>query len=90
MSYGIRAVGFANGAPCPHANQWVRAFDFDYADGLGFGVFTPEPKRARKFKGPVEAFEFWRTQSTVKPFRDDGEPNRPMTALTVVMEELKA
>jgi hypothetical protein len=89
-SYGIRAVGFANGAPCPHADLWLRSFDFENGGGRGYGVFTPEAKHARKFTNQGEALTFWRTQSKTKPFREDGEPNRPLTSLTVCIEELKA
>ena len=90
MSYGIKAVGFANGMPCPHAGLWVQSFDFENGGGRGYGVFTPHTQRALAFKDAGEALEFWRTQSKTKPFREDGKPNCPLTALTVSMEELKA
>lgn len=86
--YGILAVGFANGTPCPHANQWVKQFDHNAYNGQGQGVFTPDPERALRFDSAAAAMMFWGRQSTVRPLRPDGEPNKPLTALTVVIEQL--
>jgi hypothetical protein len=86
--FGILAVEFANGAPCPHANQWLRTFDHEAFDGRGHGEFTEDPERAMLFATSADAMRFWQRQSTVKPLRPDGKPNRPLTALTVVIEPL--
>lgn len=83
----IRAVAFANGAPCPHAGEWLRRFDHDAYNGVGYGVFTTDKASAALFANACEALEFWRRQSSVRPFRGDGEPNRPMTALTIEVED---
>lgn len=83
MSYYIQAVGFANGAPCPHAGQYLQAFDFEYNNGTGFGSFTPEVEKAMRFDTAAEAMIFWRTQSRTRPVRPDGRPNRPLTALSI-------
>ena len=56
--YIIRAIGFANGVPCPHAGQWLKSFDHDAFDGTGFGEFTPSPVRAMKFAVQVESWKF--------------------------------
>lgn len=36
------------------------------------------------------AMECWKTQSTVQPLRDDGQPNRPLTAYNVVIEKVSS
>jgi hypothetical protein len=79
----IVAVGFVNRQHCPHAGQYLEWFDFDYANGLGRGEFTKDRTKALEFKDAGEAMTFWKTVSRVKPFRADGKPNRPLTALTV-------
>lgn len=84
----IRAVAFANGVPCPHAGQWVATFDHDAYDGRGYGTFTDKVNDAKRFHSNAAAFEFWRRRSRVKPTRPDGKPNRPLTALSVVIEPL--
>lgn len=85
----IRVLGFANGVPCPFAGQYLKSFDFDADNGGGFGEFTNDIDEAKKFDGFIECAAFWKTQSTVRPFRADGEPNRPFTASTVAIERIK-
>lgn len=36
-----------------------------------------------EFADLAAALEFWRTTSVVRPRRPDGEPNRPLTCLTI-------
>lgn len=84
----IRAIGFADGTPCPHTGHWLMAFDHDAHDGLGHGIFTTSVNSAKRFASMGDAMEFWRRQSTVKPLRADGRPNKPLTALTIEIEEL--
>jgi hypothetical protein len=86
--FGIKAIGFASGVACPHEGEWLKSFDFDAYGGIGEGVFTKSAERAKRFKDAGEAMKFWRTQSKVKPMRDDGKPNRPFTALTVAIDPL--
>ena len=88
MSAVILAVGFADGSPCPHANHWLQHFDHEADNGQGHGVFTLDPDYAMRFPSAAEAMQFWNRQSKVRPRRPDGRPNKPMTALTVVIETL--
>jgi hypothetical protein len=87
-AYLIRAVGFANGEHCPHAGYWLESFDHDAYDGLGYGAFTTRVSDAKRFASPSEALKFWGKQSSVKPLRADGRPNKPLTALTIKVEPL--
>jgi hypothetical protein len=86
LPHVIRVVAFANGKPCPIAGEWVQTFDHDGADGRGDGVFTNNPKRAMAFESKYAALTFWNKVSTVKPVREDGEPNKPLTACTCEIE----
>lgn len=85
MSFVILAIGFAGGHDCPHAGQYLETFDHDTADGLGYGEFTADLTKAKRFDTFKDAFEFWRQQSKTRPRRWYGDrgPNRPLTALTV-------
>ena len=83
MAKLIRALGFASGAPCPHAGQYLESFDFEAYDGRGYGEFTPDPARAKRFDDVPACVLFWSTTSTTKPVREDGKPNRPLTALSI-------
>lgn len=90
LAYGIRAVGFSTDAaiPCPHAGQWLEKFDFDAYQGRGFGTFTSRASHAMRFATPGDAMTFRKRRSRVRPTRPDGQPNRPLTALTVQIEPL--
>ena len=63
--------------------QFLHSFIFDAEGGNGYGVFTHDPAEAKRFAHAGEAFQFWNTQSTVKPLRADGKPNKPLSASTV-------
>ena len=64
-------------------DQYLVSFDFDAFSGNGYGEFTWDAAMAKGFKTLRDAMEFWRTQSTVKPLRPDGQPNRPLTGSTI-------
>lgn len=68
--------------------RWVTEFDADAFEGRGDMASHADPRKALRFPTAAEAFAFWRTQSTVRPLRDDGRPNRPLTACTVTIEEI--
>lgn len=76
-------LGFANGQDMPHAGTFLRGFDFDAHDGVGQLDCTPHLHMAKVFEGVAGVMEFWKTQSTVRPLREDGKPNRPLTAATI-------
>lgn len=86
MSFVICAVGFSNGVHCPHAGQWLLHYDVDAFDGQGWCDFTDKIMQAKRFDTFEEAMACWNQQSTVKPLRPDGRPNKPLTALTILVE----
>lgn len=83
MANIIQIVGLAVGGDSPLDGQYVHDFDPDGYAGRGNLRATDDPARAKRFENAIAAWEFWRAQSTVKPMRDDGRPNRPLTAYTV-------
>jgi len=86
--YIIRAMGFASGARFPHFGEYLVSFDHEARDGQGLGTFSPRLTRAMIFDTREEAMEFWQRQSTVKPLRPDGKPNRPFSATSISIEPL--
>lgn len=84
----IIAQGFADGTPCPHEGQYLQSFDFEAYDGQGWGEFTADPAKAKRFSDKLAAAEFWRTISKTRPRRPDGQPNRPLTALSCEITEI--
>lgn len=73
--------------PDAQPGQWIRSFDPDAYDGRGDLATTEDPALALRFPDAVTAWRFWRQQSTVRPLRPDGKPNRPLTALSIMVED---
>lgn len=88
MNVVIRAIAFANGEHCPHAGQWLKSFDHEAYNGRGYAEYTTDLAKAMQFSSPGEALAFWNKQSVIKPLRPDGLPNKPLTALTMVLENV--
>lgn len=82
----MRCWGLADGRPCAVDGQWLKSFDPDSFGGRGDAGWTSDPTKAIRFADLDEASEFWRKQSTVKPRREDGQPNRPLTAFNVTFD----
>lgn len=66
---------------------YIVSFDVDAMHGLGAAQLTLDPDEAMTWVSPSAAFEAWRTQSKVRPFRGDGKPNRPLTAYSAEIEQ---
>lgn len=69
--------------------MFLVAGDVDANDGMGNFVVTNDPSLAKKFETGAEAFDYRMQVSKVKPRREDGQPNRPLAALTVVIRDLQ-
>lgn len=82
----IQILSLANGTRSPFDGGFVKTFDPDAFNGRGDLDVVMKAKDARKFDTQVEALRFWQQQSTVKPTRADGKPNRPLTAFNVTIE----
>ena len=65
---------------------WLAEADIDANDGQGSVTFTADRARAKSFPSPTDAAAYWRTQSTVRPQRPDGRPNRPLTAFSMMTQ----
>lgn len=83
MTHVIKLIIMADGQPSVFDGEYVTDFDPDFMDGLGMVKSTPDISKAKPFKDLAAVMAFWKTQSTVKPTRPDGRPNRPLTAFTI-------
>jgi len=89
MSYGIRCVARADGGPCDVIGEWLGAYDPEARRGLGHILWVDDAEDAMSFERTGDAFKVWRMVSRARPIRDDGQPNRPLTAYTVEIVELQ-
>ena len=72
-----------------NAGAYLVAYDPDRHDGRGGVDFGPLD-RALRFDDAAAALVCYQQQSTVRPFRIDGKPNRPLTAHTVEIRTVEA
>jgi hypothetical protein len=82
----IRILADAGGRPTEHAGRYVMKYDPDFKGGLGFVGTTLDRSEALRFPSHSEAWQCWNSVSKVRPRRDDGRPNKPMTSYTVMVE----
>ena len=71
------------------SGRYLSHANFDACDGMGDFIFTDDKDKAMRFPSLEAAMEFWKTQSTIRPLRDDGQPNRPLTAFSAAFETLE-
>lgn len=84
----IKCVGLASGKPCDTFNQYLTDYDPDYSNGIGLTRWTRDIKNAWVTPTKDHALDVILTISNARPLRDDGNPNRPLTAFSVVIEEV--
>jgi hypothetical protein len=63
--------------------QYLMSFDFEANGGEGYGLFTSDIDKAMTFTTMQEVIDFVKKQPECKPLRDDGLPNRPITAVSI-------
>jgi hypothetical protein len=89
MPFGLFAEYRGGGRVLEVIGAWVVSCDVDARDGLGSFVLTRNRNEARQFETATEAMLYWQRPSTIRPVREDGKPNRPLTAFTVAVQPLE-
>lgn len=67
----------------PVEGAYLKSFDPDAFDGRGHVVFEPDKHKAQLFNSLEAVFAEWHRESTVRPLRSDGKPNKPLTAFHI-------
>jgi hypothetical protein len=71
------------------AGMYVTAYDPDAHDGRGDVAASGDPAKALRFASAQGAFNWWKRPSTIRPYREDGMPNRPSSAFTISLEQIE-
>lgn len=91
---GIRLIRLEGGVEglytAAPSGAWLKSYTPDSHGGRGSATWTMNADEALKFEDAKEAIAFYRLQSVVKPWREDGKANRPLTAFTVEIVDLPA
>lgn len=85
----MKDFGRANGQKGGTYGQYLADFDFEAHDGIGEITMTKYLTEAKIFPGLMEAFAFYKTVPKCKPIREDGQPNRPLTATNWQFEPIE-
>lgn len=71
-----------------NAELYLQSYDLEVNPLSGGVVLTADRRQAMTWATPTMASTAWREPSGLVPLRDDGKPNRPLTAFTVEIEVL--
>lgn len=83
----LGAVGPTPNAPKlnPETDYYVQEYYPDAFSGRGSVTTTENIFEALRFDSVGAAWDCWRQQSSVRPLRADGAPNRPLTSFSVTI-----
>lgn len=89
-AFVIKIVGMVGGAASPFDDEYLTHYDPDRPsrDRRGWPmmatvVTSPDIDMATGYPTLAEAHQEWTRVSARSPVREDGKPNRPLTAFTV-------
>jgi len=82
----IMCVSSAQGDPTSHDGMYLCRYEPEAHDGRGLVEWSMSEERAIQFPTLVAAREAWMCVPRTRPTRDDGHPNRPLTAYTVSIQ----
>jgi hypothetical protein len=74
--------------PAAQPGQFLKSYDPDAHGGSGEAHWTDDLGEAMKFEDGGDALALWTKRSTVRPLRDDGLPNKPLTACSIEVDRL--
>jgi hypothetical protein len=81
--FNLTSAAISNSVEMGEYLEWS---DPDANNGKGDEGWTTDINKAKKFPSFTAAMECWTEQSSVKPYRPDGKPNKPLTAWSVTVE----
>jgi hypothetical protein len=81
--YVVLITGAADGTPTPHDGRYLVAWNPHTEYGALELTSTDRRIEAYRFFRPVEVLFQWQMVSNVEPWRPDGQPNRPLTGITI-------
>jgi hypothetical protein len=88
MPFIIRLYSLAHSPDILYPNKFLKSFDPDGNGGAGQYDTALDPKDAQFFKSTKDAIDVWRSSSKTRPYRPDGESNRPLTAFNIEIVEI--
>jgi len=69
--------------------KYLEWSDPDGRGGMGDERWTDDVTKAKTFPTFADAMECWKAESSIRPVRPDGRPNRPLTAFSITVEKVE-
>ena len=95
MPYVLRVLGLASQGEMDLVGppRYLAYYDVNYRPRpevalSGIADITHDLAKALRFPTAEAALAAWRQRSTIMPTRPDGQPNRPLTAYSMTLEEV--
>lgn len=76
----VQCMGSASGARLGVEGQWLKGYDLERHGGIGWVDFTKDRAQAMRFDDLAAFHAVYKSSPKCKPIREDGRPNRPLTA----------
>lgn len=86
MPVVMQIVGIASSGVFLPGGTYLRSFDHEAHDGRGYMETTQVKSEAMRFPSTGDGMRFWLLVPECKKVREDGKPNRPLTAAHVMFE----
>jgi hypothetical protein len=83
----IRCALLYPGQPKSLLGAYLRGYDPEAADGRGHADWSHDITEALVLPSLAEAHALWTAVPACRPVRDDGKPNRPLTAFSITFED---
>lgn len=87
--YIIRCVAAGSGAASPYDGMYLKRYLPEAHDGQGEAEWTADLAEAVTFPDALAARQAWMHIPVSRPTREDGNPNRPLTAFSVSIERIR-
>lgn len=68
--------------------EWLKDANVEAFNGRGECLGTLDVSEAKKFSTVQEAMRFYNKVPACRPIREDGRPNKPLTAYTVEIQSV--
>ena len=83
----MQIAGFASGEPCSVKDAYVYSLDVQRIPRLDWLRVTWHIEHAKRWPSASDAMDSYMEILKADPVRKDGMPNRPMTAMHIVLRE---
>lgn len=76
----VKCLGSASGQPMGAEGQYLKDYDLEFDQGIGWVDFAVDAAGAMRFEDIGAFHRVYKSVPVCKPLRADGLPNRPLTA----------